>query len=206
MSAHLLGLTSLLLVTTATALVPGPTNFLTMRLGMRRGRGAALFAALGTTAGCILWCAAAALGLAAALTAAPWLYKILKVGGGLYLVWFAIALWRSKSEPQPDRPTAGGAGTTAFWQAFAICLTNPKSVLFFASIFSAYVGPDSPLWAHAAAVAVVVATCLFWNVALALAFSSGRAAQAYARAQRPLDRGAAVLMGGFGAGLLWTGA
>ena len=143
------------------------------------------------------------MGLAGLLAAAPWLYKILRIAGGLYLVWFAVALWRSKPEPETLEPPPG-ASREAFWQGLAICLTNPKSVLFFASVFSAYVGPDSPAWAHVAAVIVVTLTCLVLTGSLAIAFSQLRAAQAYARAQKPLDRGAAGLMGAFGLTLLWT--
>lgn len=203
MNAHVLGLTSLFAVTLATSVIPGPSNFLTMRLGMRRGRAPAMAAALGTTAGCVLWCAAAALGLAAVLAAAPWLYQALRIAGGLYLIWFAWALWRSRPEPPPTEAPPAALGQ-AFWQGLAICLTNPKSVLFFASIFSAYVGPDSPMWVHGAAVVIVCVTCLVWQIGLAWLASAAAAAQAYARAQRPLDRGAAVLMGAFGASLLWT--
>jgi threonine efflux protein len=203
MTEHLISLGGLFLVALATSVIPGPSNFLTMRVAMRRGRGPAMATALGTTLGCVIWCAAAVLGLAALLAAWPWLYKILRVGGGLYLVWFAIALWRAKAEPpQTEAPPA--AARTAFMQGLAICLTNPKSVLFFASVFSAYVGPETPQWVHWAAVAVVTATCLLWQTGLALAFSALRAAQAYARAQKPLDRGAAGLMGAFGLSLLWT--
>jgi len=203
MSEHIVSLASLFLLALATSVIPGPSNFLTMRVAMRRGRGPALATAVGTTLGCVIWCAAAVVGLAALLAAAPWLYKAMRVAGGLYLVWFAIALWRAKPEPEAETPPPG-AGWAAFWQGLVICLTNPKSVLFFASVFSAYVGPDSPSWVHGAAVVVVTLTCLVWQTGLALAFSALRAAQAYARAQKPLDRGAAALMGAFGASLLWT--
>jgi threonine/homoserine/homoserine lactone efflux protein len=203
MTAHLLSLASLFALALATSAIPGPSNFLTMRVAMRRGRGPALATAIGTALGCLIWCGAAVTGRAAVLAAAPWLYKILRVGGGLYLVWFAIALWRSKAQPPSDEAPPGAA-RTAFVQGLAICLTNPKSVLFFASVFSAYVGPGTPGWVHAGAVVVVTLTCLVWQTSLALAFSAARAAQAYARAQKPLDRGAAALMGAFGASLLWT--
>ena len=203
MTEHILSLASLFLLALATSVIPGPSNFLTMRVAMRRGRGPALATALGTTLGCVVWCGAAVLGLAALLAAAPWLYKALRVAGGLYLVWFAIALWRARPEPESEEPPPG-AGWAAFWQGLAICLTNPKSVLFFASVFSAYVGPDSPAWVHGAAVVIVTLTCLVWQTGLAFAFSALRAAQAYACAQKPLDRGAAALMGAFGASLLWT--
>jgi len=203
MNEHILSLGALFLLALGTSVIPGPSNFLTMRVAMRRGRGPALGTAVGTALGCVIWSVAAAVGLAAVLAAAPWLYKILRVGGGLYLVWFAIALWRARPEPEAETPPPGAA-RTAFWQGLAICLTNPKSVLFFASVFSAYVGPETPAWVHWAAVGVVTATCLVWQAGLALAFSSLRAATAYARAQKPLDRGAAGLMGAFGLSLLWT--
>jgi threonine/homoserine/homoserine lactone efflux protein len=204
MSAHLLSLGSLFVVCLATCVVPGPNNFMLMRLGMRRGRSAAIWAGIGTTLSCLVWCAGALVGLAAVLAAAPWLYKALRIGGGLYLVYFAIMLWRARAEPpslegEPPRMSP----LAAIWQGFAINMTNPKSVLFFASIFSAYVGPDTPLWVHAAAVVIVCATCLGWQIAMAWLFSARRAAAAYGRAQRPLDRGAAVLMGAFGASLIW---
>jgi amino acid exporter len=203
MTGHLLSLASLFVVSLATCLIPGPNNFMLMRLGMRRGRGAALAAGVGTVISCLTWCAAAALGLAAVLTAAPWLYKVLKVGGGLYLVWFAWSLWRT----EPMNPAEGGEPPKLsvwgdIWQGFAINMTNPKSVLFFASIFSAYVGPNTPGWVHLAAVADVTFVCAIWQVAMAFVFSAKPAIAAYGRAQRPLDVAAAVLMAAFGVSLI----
>ena len=205
MLVHLVSLGSLFVVSLATCLAPGPNNFMLMRLGMRRGRASALAAGFGTTLSCLVWCAGAVLGLAALFRAAPWLYALLRVGGGLYLVWFAIALWRTRPQvAASDDAEAPLPARDAFWQGFAVNMTNPKSVLFFASIFSAYVRPDTPLWLHLAAVAVVCATCLGWQVAMAWVFSTRRAIAAYGRAQRPLDRLAAVLMGGFGASLIFA--
>lgn len=205
MNDQILSLASLFAVCLATSIVPGPNNFMLMRFGMRHGRGTALASGFGATLSCAVWCALAALGLAAVLAAAPWLYKVLRVGGGLYLVWFAIALWRTRSdEAAADAQSAPLGWWAAFWQGFAINMTNPKSVLFFASIFSAYVGPNTPAWAHAAAVGICVATCLGWQIAMAWLFSTRRAASAYARAQKPLDRAAGAVMGAFGLSLLWV--
>ena len=68
---------------------------------------------------------------------------------------------------------------------------------------------ETPLPPHGWAVGLVLAgsvlaAVLLIQAGLALAFSSLRAATAYARAQKPLDRGAAGLMGAFGLSLLWT--
>jgi RhtB (resistance to homoserine/threonine) family protein len=202
-TSHLLSLASLAVVSLVTSAAPGPNIFLIMRTAMRRGRGPAMLAAMGTLAGCVVWCGGAVLGLAALLATAPWLYKALRIAGGLYLLWFAIQLWRAPEDSQgaTAEPVAAGG---PFWRAFVICLTNPKTVLFFGSIFAAYMGPDTPLWVHVAAVAVVCATCLVFYAAVAWFFSTSRAAASYSRAQRPLDRAASALMGAFGLSLLWV--
>ena len=203
MSGHLISLGGLFLVALATSVIPGPSNFLTMRVAMRRGRGPALATALGTTLGCVIWCAAAVLGLAALLAAWPWLYKLLRIGGGLYLVWFAVAL--ALAAQADDRRAAARRSPHGASCRASPSADQPQVVLFFASVFSAYVGRD-PAWVHAAAVAMVTLTALAWLTGLGVACSAERAAQAYRRAQKPLDRGAAGLMGAFGLSLLWTSA
>src|SRR3569623_2814781 len=102
MMAPFLSLGSLFLVSLASCAVPGPNIFMLMRLGMGRGRGAALAAGFGTALSCIVWCAGAALGLAALLAQWPWLYKVLRLGGGLYLLWFAAAIWRARASPATE--------------------------------------------------------------------------------------------------------
>jgi threonine/homoserine/homoserine lactone efflux protein len=208
MTAHLLSLLSLTLVSLATCAVPGPNNFMLMRFGMRHGRWIAEASGFGTTLGCVVWCALAALGLSAVLAAAPWLELLLRIGGGLYLLWFAWTLWRSPPvTPGADDAADTGARYTfwgAFWQGFAVNMTNPKSLFYFASIFSAYVGPREPVWVQAGAVAVCIVTCQVWQTAMSWLFSTRRAVAAYARAQRPLDRISSAFLGVFGVKLLWV--
>ena len=124
--------------------------------GPRRGAGrAAGHGALAAWSGARL----AALGLAALLNAGPWLYLVLRTGGGLYLIWFAVAIWRAKADGAPVE-AAQPAGIAELLAGLRVNMTNPKSVLFFASIFSAYVGPDTPGWVHWAAVADVTLVCV----------------------------------------------
>jgi threonine/homoserine/homoserine lactone efflux protein len=208
MTAHLLSLLSLVLVSLATCAVPGPNNFMLMRFGMRHGRWIAEASGFGTTLGCVTWCALAALGLSAVLAAAPWLELALRIGGGLYLLWFALSLWRSPPvTPGEVDEEPGGPRLTfwkAFWQGFAVNMTNPKSLFYFASIFSAYVGPREPLWVQGGAVAVCIVTCQVWQTAMSWLFSTRQAVAAYARAQRPLDRISSAFLGVFGVKLLWV--
>ncbi|HEY3950099.1 LysE family translocator [Phenylobacterium sp.] len=210
MLAHILALLSLALVSIATCIVPGPNNFMLMRFGMRHGRAIANASGFGTTLSCAVWCALAALGLAAVLTAWPWLEIGLRIAGGLYLLWFAWTLWRAP--PLPAERAADGDGTgsgrlswrAAFWQGFAVNMTNPKSLLYFAAVFSAYVGPHEPLWVRVAAVGICIATCQGWQSAMSWLFSTRRAVAAYARAQRLVDRISGAFLAAFGVKLLWV--
>lgn len=208
MVAHLLSLLSLAVVSIATCVVPGPNNFMLMRFGMRHGRGIAEASGLGTTLGCMVWCALAALGLAATLTAWPALEIGLRVAGGLYLLWFARSLWRAPPlEPAIDGAEAQAPAlswTAAFWQGFVVNMTNPKSLLYFAAIFSTYIGPREPLWVKVAAVAICILTCQGWQSAMSWLFSTRRAVAAYARAQTLLDRVSGAFLGAFGVKLLWV--
>ncbi len=207
MTGHLVSLVALFVASLGACVVPGPNNFMLMRFGMKHGRAIAMASGFGTTLSCVVWCALAALGLAAVLAAAPWLYKVLRVGGGLYLLWFAWMLWRgpeAAAAPEAEAGTATLSWWNAFWQGFAVNMTNPKSVLYFASIFSAYVGPATPAWVKIGAVVIAISTCQLWQALMSWLFSTRRAADAYARAQQPLDRAAGVVMGGFGLSLLWV--
>jgi len=209
MAAHLFSLLSLIAVSLATCAVPGPNNFMLMRFGMRHGRGVAEASGLGTTLGCVVWCALAGLGLAAVLKAWPWLEMALRIAGGLYLLWFAWNLWRAPplSPDVIDGPEQGSSALSwpaAFWQGFAVNMTNPKSLLYFASIFSAYVGPHEPLWVKVAAVTICILTCQGWQSAMSWLFSTRRAVAAYARAQTLLDRLSSAFLGAFGIKLLWV--
>ncbi len=73
-------------------------------------------------------------------------------GGGLYLIVVrrrAVAR-EARSPRRPNRRRARPRPPSG--RGLAICLTNPKSVLFFAGVFSAYVGPETPASVHWAAV------------------------------------------------------
>ena len=54
--------------------------------------------ALGMGLGGLMFAGAALLGLHVVLTAVPWAYLGLKVGGGAYLIFLAIQLWRGAHE------------------------------------------------------------------------------------------------------------
>ncbi len=69
---------------------PGPANLAIMGTAMNEGRKRAMIIALGIFTGSFTWAIAAALGLAAVLTRYGEVLQILKVLGGLYMLWLAF--------------------------------------------------------------------------------------------------------------------
>ena len=90
----------------------------------------------------------------------------------------------------------------AFRLGFLTNITNPKSALFFGSVFAASfpVSPGATL--QAAAVAMVVVNAFVWHVLLAYVFSRSGVRAAYARARGTFNRVAALALGTLGLGLL----
>ena len=80
-SAAFLGISALVIVT------PGQDTALTIRNALLGGRRAALFTALGVSAGQALWALASAAGVAALLQASEPTFVAIRVAGAAYLVW-----------------------------------------------------------------------------------------------------------------------
>jgi threonine/homoserine/homoserine lactone efflux protein len=122
------------------AISPGPSFVLVARISIARSRRDGLAAALAMGVGGVILGGLALLGLRALLMQAGWLYLVLKVAGGFYLVYLGIRLWRGASEAI----TVEGAGERAVPQpgrSFAIALatqlSNPKAAVIYGSIFAA---------------------------------------------------------------------
>jgi threonine efflux protein len=201
-------LLALLAVHWLAMMTPGPNTLLVTRTALARSRRAGVLAAFGITLGNLVWSTTAIAGLALVIARVGWLYDAVRVLGGLYLLYLAWRLWRAPSF-RPDAtaaaPAAGGTdalGTVL--QGLLTNLANPKSALYFTSIFAAFFPPGTPAWLIAAAVPLVAVSCFAWYCGLACAFSLPRARRVYLRAARLLDRVAGTLFALFGLRLLLT--
>jgi threonine efflux protein len=194
-------LAAIWLLHVAALVTPGANVLLVSQLAAADRTRSAVFAALGVTVGAAMWSSAAVLGVHALFEAFPTFRVALQIAGALYLLYIASRLWRAPAGPAGDetRTTPPGA---AFRLGLLTHATNPKSALFFGSIFSAsFPAQTSPLL-MASAVAMVIVNALVWHVLLAWLFSRSRVRAAYARRRRALNRVAGSVAGALGLGLL----
>jgi len=124
---------------------PGPDMSLFLAKTVSGGRKAGIAAMLGAQAGCCVHTMLAALGLSALLAASATAFLVLKLVGGLYLLWLAVDAIRHGSALNVRRE----AGTqVSVWRTFVlgvgVNLTNPKVVLFFVTFLPQFVSAGDP--------------------------------------------------------------
>lgn len=208
---YLLPLLGLAAVHLMAAASPGPSFVLVAQTAVGSGRRAGLLAALAMMLGAVIWAAAALYGLQALFARFEWLYLAMRIGGGLYLLYLAVMLWRHAPEPLPE-PSAAGDKTTGdnagavqgFVRALLLQLSNPKVMVFFGSIFLALLPAHPPTGMQIATLAIVAFNEFTWYALITLLFSGGPARAIYRRAKFWLDRimGGALALLGFRVALL----
>jgi threonine efflux protein len=185
---------------------PGPAFFVVSRTAAGQSRRAGLAAALGVSSATVIWAFAAIHGLALLLGEAAWMFRLIQALGGAYLVYLGWQAFRHAPEPLPKVDPLIGApsGLAAYRRGFVVNMTNPKVMVFFASVFASVYTPGKPEWINLAVLVVVALDEIAWYSLVALAFSSRPAQAAYGRAKRWIDRGFGALLGLFGLRLLWN--
>ncbi|MFN4175515.1 LysE family translocator [Phenylobacterium sp.] len=183
------------------AMSPGPSFVLVSRTAVTRSRADGLAAALGMGLGAALFALLAIGGLVAVLRQAPWLYAALKAGGGLYLLYIAIRIWRGAAEPL-DTGEAGvrsqGSLARSLGLAFVTQVSNPKAAVVYGSIFAALLPAHAPAGLLVALPPLVLLLETGWYAIVALVFSARGPRAVYAGWKAWVDRAAALVMGALG--------
>jgi len=182
---------------------PGANVLVVSNLAASGFRQAAVFAALGVTVVAGIWSSLAVLGVNAIFAAHPYLRIGVQVAGGLYLLSVALRLWRTSTASTGNHQVQLSPGA-AFRLGFLTNIMNPKSALFFGSVFATALPPQPAPVLLLLAVALVVINALVWHVFLALAFSHRRVQAGYARRRATIGRTAGALVGVFGARFLYA--
>jgi threonine/homoserine/homoserine lactone efflux protein len=188
------------------AISPGPSFVMVARTSVAGSRIDGLAAALGMGVGGVIFSSAALVGLLSLLAAVPVLYVALKVLGGTYLVYLGYRVFRGAKEPLDIEVGAAGARPAAPRRSFvlglATQLSNPKTAIFYASVFSA-LHPERWSWAALLVLpAVIFAIEAGWYSIVATALSGAGARSRYQSLKRWIDRSAGLVIAAFGGRLI----
>ncbi|MFH1804750.1 MAG: LysE family translocator [Pseudomonadota bacterium] len=133
-------LTSLIVI-----LLPGTGVIYTLALGLGRGLGGSIWAALGCTLGIVPHMAASILGLAALLHASALAFDIVRYAGVAWLLYMAWGMWQGAGAGagamQVAANTTPASNARIVRDGFLINILNPKLSLFFLAFLPQFVTP-----------------------------------------------------------------
>ncbi len=187
------------------AMSPGPSFVLVSRISVANTRLHGLAAAIGMGLGGALFAVLALAGLIALLERVEWLYLVLKVAGGLYLVYLGVMIWRGAAAPLSVGSAEGRSMQSlprSLALGFVTQISNPKTAVVYASIFAALMPQNPPLMVVIALPPVIFLIEAGWYTIVAIAFSVPRSQRAYLNAKLWVDRLAGAVIGALGLRLI----
>ncbi|WP_322047190.1 LysE family translocator [Paraburkholderia sp. J67] len=200
-------LTAILIALMLGAISPGPSFILVVRSSLVLSRRNGLATAMGMGFGGVCFSGIALAGLYTLLSSVGWLYCVLKMAGGAYLLYLAFRIWRGSSESMAiERIQSEKMSSLArsFWAGLTTQLSNPKTAIVYGSIFAALLPQHPPSWCYIALPPLVFAVEGGWYAVVAVCFSSNGLRHHYLKSKVWIDRLASIAIGMLGLRLIET--
>ena len=123
--------------------IPGPSVLFVIGRALAHGRRAALTTVVGNTLGAYVLVAAVALGIGPIVERSAIVFTALKLAGAAYLIHLGVRAFRERdslsSVLTADSPPRNPLRT--LWDGFAVGVSNPKTIVFFAAVLPQFVDP-----------------------------------------------------------------
>ncbi|TBR44759.1 LysE family translocator [Marinomonas agarivorans] len=152
------------------AVSPGPATISNATIAMSRGRKVSLIYGAGLSSGLVFWGLIAASGMGAILQTSVYLLMVLKVFGGLYLLWLAFLSTKAAAQPVSEN-NAFDVRKGWFLKGLILNVSNPKTVIAWMAALSVGLTPESNNYAIAAAVSVCIFVGFCTNAMYSFVFS-----------------------------------
>lgn len=170
---------------------PGPTFALVVSQTMSRDRLSGVLLTLGVVLATLTWAVATAAGLGTLLAAFPWTYRAMQIAGAAYLLYFAFKLllgvFRDARQATSRAEPAAVSGWQAVRAGFLTNISNPKVIVYYASLFGVVIPADAPRWLFWASVLVVLTVSATWWLSVTLFFTIPAVARGFARIRPIMD-------------------
>ncbi|MCL5115914.1 MAG: LysE family translocator [Firmicutes bacterium] len=186
-------LAAFVVIAVAVIVIPGPSVLFVVSRALSNGRRVAWLSVLGNTAGEYIQVVVVAFGLGALAEQSLGLFTVLKLAGGLYLVYLGVKTFRERGQFVAQASGEQKRFRHPFIEGAIVGVTNPKTVVFLASILPQFV----TLSAGHVAAQILFLGLIFSAIAVvsdsAWALLAGVARNWFARSPRRL-----AMMGGAG--------
>jgi len=180
---------------------PGPDFAIVLRESVSNGRHAGIWTALGVGSGILLHVGYCLLGIGLIVSQSIVLFNLLKWLAAAYLIYIGIrALQARPADPASVElaPLATRSSRAAFVRGFVTNGLNPKATLFFLSLFTLVISPQTPLLVQAGYGLYLALATALWFCAVALLFSQARVRRGFVRLGHWFDRLMGAVLVGLG--------
>jgi len=180
---------------------PGPGIISIVGRALRSGFRSTVPACLGVTAGDLILMTLSAFGLALVARQMGQIFEVIKIAGGLYLLFLGYKYWTAKVSEQPDiLPESAGRG---FLSQLGITLSNPKAIAFFVALQPTAIDLSK---LTALGYLELVGATLVLIPAITMGYAAAAAKLkdfvASVKARRRINKGAGVVMAGAGIAIM----
>lgn len=131
----------------ALVITPGPVVSLIIAETLKNGRSYGIGAMVGAFVAGVVYFAVYFLGAAALFKSmSDQAFDIMRYAGVALLLWTAFKMFRSSGKIDDTKGIRGeNSPTSAAMRGLIVCLSSPKTVLFFAAFFPQFISNDYPL-------------------------------------------------------------
>jgi RhtB (resistance to homoserine/threonine) family protein len=181
---------------------PGPDFAIVLRESVGFGRRAGVFCALGVGTGILIHVAYSLLGIGLIVSQSIVLFNALKWLAAAYLLYIGIKALRARPAVAGNGEISLDEGARTPAKAFALGFItnglNPKATLFFLSLFTVVINPQTPLTIQAGYGLYLALATALWFCLMALLFSQVRVRAGFTRLGHWFDRVMGAVLVGLG--------
>lgn len=183
---------TLLLITLVTIITPGPDFVVVVKNTISVSRRAGLMTSFGVSSAIWVHIFYSIFAVRFIANQFDTVFVIVQLFGAAYLFWLG---WKALTAlPRPEPFDDDSDNKTAFWrQGFINNLLNPKATVFFISIFSQVVAPDSSLILQIGYGLVITLICLSWFCLVSLMLTIEGMKHYVNRIVKPIEKIAGVI-------------
>jgi RhtB (resistance to homoserine/threonine) family protein len=187
---HVLGLIS-----------PGPDFIMAIRNAITYSRKIGIFTALGIALGVLVHISYGFAGLGLIISKSILIFNTIKYLGAAYLIYIGIKSIRARKSTikvEAEKPKKQLTPMQAMKVGFLTNVLNPKATVYFLSIFTLVMTPETPLGTFAIASTIMFVTTAIWFSLVAIFFSQKTVQKTFNRFQGAFNKffgGLLVLLG-----------
>ena len=180
---------------------PGPSFIFIAQRTLTTSRKHGLISSLGLATGAGIFAILSCLGLFVILESAPVLYGVLKLIGGLYLLFLAYRIWMSSNETESSKNneidntvSKEKSISASYFLGLMTQLSNPKTAIVIGSIIMAFLPSETPPYSFVIITVLMFLSDWIWYSIVVVALSTKRAQKTYNRFKKSINRLASGLL------------